>query len=126
MARKMWRHHRLPDSETGFLGFNACGAGTGRSATGFRLTGYQDNLIGATVRQHGGTRVLKWNELIDLFGTNGMVEIASQSTGLPASEDRIISVAGLVENPRENETIVQINKTLLRDQTVLIRVIGSD
>ena len=53
-----------------------------------------------------------------------MVEITSQSTGLPASEDRILSVAGLVENPRENETVVQINKTLLWEQTILIRVTG--
>ena len=88
------------------------------------IEGYQDNLIGATVEQHGATRVLKWNDSSHLFGTNGMVEITSRSTGLPASEDRIISVAGLVENPRENETIVQINKILLQEQTILIRVTG--
>ena len=88
------------------------------------IEGYQDDLIGATVGQDGGTRVLKWNEPSDLFGTNGMVEITSQLAGLPASEDRIISVAGLVEDPRENETIVQINKTLLSEQTIRIRVTG--
>lgn len=88
------------------------------------IDGYQDDLIGATVGQDGATRVLKWNEPSDLFGTNGMVEIASQSTGLPAPEDKIISVAGLVENPRENETIVRVNKTLLQEQTIRIRVIG--
>ena len=88
------------------------------------IEGYQDDLIGATVEQSGATRVLKWNEPNNFFGTNGMVEIASQSTGLPAPEDRIISVAGLVENPRENETIVQINKTLLSEQTVRVRVTG--
>lgn len=88
------------------------------------IDGYQDDLIGATVEQSGATRILKWNEPNNLFGTNGMVEIVSQSTGLPAPEDRIISVAGLVENPRESETIVQINNTLLREQAILIRVIG--
>ena len=88
------------------------------------IDGYQDDLIGATVEQSGATRVLKWNEPNNLFGTNGMVEIVSQSTGLPAPDDRIISVAGLFENPRENETIVQINKTLLWEQTIPIRVIG--
>ena len=88
------------------------------------IEGYQDDLIGARVEKHAETRVLKWNEPSDLFGTNGMVEITSQPTGLPAAEDRIISVAGLVENPRENETIVQINKTLLQEQTLLIRVTG--
>ena len=88
------------------------------------IEGYQDDLIGATVEKHAATRVLKWNEPSDLFGTNGMVEMTSQSTGLPASEDRIISVAGLVGNPRENETIVQINETLLWEQTLLIRVTG--
>ena len=88
------------------------------------IDGYQDDLIGATVEQSDATRVLKWNEPSDLFGTNGLVEIASQSTGLSAPEDRIVSVAGLVENPRENETIVQMNETLLREQTVRIRVIG--
>lgn len=88
------------------------------------IEGYQDDLIGATVEQSDTTRVLKWNEPNNLFGTNGMVEIVSQSTGLAAPEDRIISVAGLFENPRENETIVQINKTLLQEQTVRIRVIG--
>ncbi|RKU11556.1 hypothetical protein C6503_18475 [Candidatus Poribacteria bacterium] len=88
------------------------------------IEGYQDDLIGATVAQYTATRVLKWNEPSDLFGTNGMIEITSQSTGLPASEDRIISVAGLVEDPRENETIVQINKMLLQEQTILIRVTG--
>lgn len=88
------------------------------------IDGYQGDLIGATVAQDGATRVLKWSEPSDLFGTNGMVEIASQSTGLPAPEDRIISVAGLAENPRENETIVQMNKTLLQEQTVRIRVTG--
>ena len=31
---------------------------------------------------------------------------------------------GLVENPRENETVVQINKALLEEQTVLIRATG--
>ena len=88
------------------------------------IDGYQDDLIGATVGQSGATRVLKWGEPSDLFGTNGMIEIASQSTGLSAPEDRIISVAGLVENPRENETIVQMNNTLLQEQTIRIRVIG--
>ena len=88
------------------------------------IDGYQDDLIGATVAQEGATRVLKWSEPSDLFGTNGMVEIVSQSTGLPAPEDRIINVAGLAENPRENETIVQINKALLQEQTIRIRVIG--
>lgn len=88
------------------------------------IEGYQDDLIGATVRQDGETRVLKWSEPSDLFGTNGMVEIASQSTGLPAPDDRIISVAGLAENPREDEAIVEINKSLLREQTVRIRVTG--
>ena len=88
------------------------------------IEGYQDDLIGATIEQSGATRILKWNEPNNLFGTNGMVEIVSQSTGLPAPEDRIISVAGLFENPRENETIVQINNTLLSEQTILIRVIG--
>ena len=88
------------------------------------IEGYQDDLIGARVEKHAATRVLKWNEPSDLFGTNGMVEITSQSTGLPAAEDRIISVTGLVENPRENDTIVQINKTLLWEQTILIRVTG--
>ena len=88
------------------------------------IEGYQDDLIGATVEKHAVARVLKWNAPSDLFGTNGMVEITSQSTGLPASEDRIISVAGLVENPRENETIVQINETLLWEQTIRIRVTG--
>ena len=88
------------------------------------IEGYQDDLIGATVEKHAATRVLKWNDASALYGTNGMVEITSQSTGLPASEDRIISVAGLVENPRENETIVQINKILLQEQTILIRVTG--
>ena len=88
------------------------------------IEGYQDDLIGATVEQSAATRALKWNDASALYGTNGMVEITSQSTGLPASEDRIISIAGLVENPRENETIVQINKILLQEQTVLIRVTG--
>lgn len=88
------------------------------------IDGYQDDLIGATVGQSDATRVLKWNEPSDFFGTNGMVNIASQSTGLPASADRIIGVAGLVENPRENETIVQMNTILLQEQTVRIRVIG--
>ena len=88
------------------------------------IEGYQDDLIGATVEKHAVARVLKWNEPSDLFGTNGMVAITSQSTGLPASEDRIISVAGLAENPRENETIVQINNTLLWEQTIRIRVTG--
>ena len=88
------------------------------------IEGYQDDLIGATVEQYAATRVLKWNEPSDLFGTNGMVEITSQLTGLPASEDRITSVAGLVENPRENERVVQINKILLQEQNILIRVTG--
>ena len=88
------------------------------------IEGYQDDLIGATVGQYGATRVLKWNDPSHLFGTNGLIDIASQSTGLPASGDRIIGVSGLVENPRENETVVQINKTLLQEQTVLIRVVG--
>ncbi len=88
------------------------------------IDGYQDDLIGATVGQSGATRVLKWNEPSDFFGTNGMIDIVSQSTGLPASADRIISVAGLVENPRENETIVQMNTTLLQEQTIRIRVTG--
>ncbi len=88
------------------------------------IDGYQDDLIGATVGQDGATRILQWSEPSDFFGTNGMVKITSQSTGLPAPEDRIISVAGLFENPRENETIVQINNTLLRTQTVQIRVTG--
>ena len=88
------------------------------------IEGYQDDLIGATVEQHGATRVLKWNDSSHLFGTNGLIDIASQSTGLPASEDRVIGVSGLIENPRENETIVQINEMLLREQTILIRVTG--
>ena len=53
-----------------------------------------------------------------------MVKITSQSIGLPAPEDRITSVAGLFENPRENETIVQINNTLLQEQAILIRMTG--
>ncbi|MDE0399110.1 MAG: hypothetical protein OXL96_15030 [Candidatus Poribacteria bacterium] len=88
------------------------------------IEGYQDDLIGATVAEHAATRVLKWNEPSALYGTNGMVAIASQATGLPAPDDRIVSVVGLVENPRENETAVQINKALLREQTVLIRTTG--
>lgn len=88
------------------------------------IEGYQDNLIGATVAEHAATRVLKWNEPSALYGTNGIVDIASQATGLPAPDDRIVSVVGLVENPRENETVVQINKALLEEQTVLIRVTG--
>ena len=88
------------------------------------IEGYQDDLIGATVRQSDATRVLEWNDPSHLFGTNGLIDIASQSTGLPASGDRIIGVSGLVENPRENETVVQINETLLQEQTVLIRVVG--
>ena len=88
------------------------------------IEGYQDDLIGATVAEHAATRVLKWNEPSALYGTNGMVAIASQATGLPAPDDRIVSVVGLVENPRENETVVQINKALLREQTVLIRTTG--
>lgn len=88
------------------------------------IEGYQDDLIGATVAEHAATRVLKWNEPSALYGTNGMVDIASQVTGLPAPDDRIVSVVGLVENPRENETVVQINKALLQEQTVLIRATG--
>jgi hypothetical protein len=88
------------------------------------IEGYQDAPIGATVEKYAATRVLKWNDPSALYGTNGMVDIASQLTGLPAASDRIISVVGLVENPRENETVVQINKALLREQTVLIRAIG--
>lgn len=88
------------------------------------IEGYQDDLIGATVGQDGETRVLKWNDSSHLFGTNGLVAIVSQSTGLPAPSDRIIGVSGLVENPRENETVVRINKVLLQAQTVLIRVTG--
>ena len=88
------------------------------------VDGYQDDPIGATIGQDGATRILKWSEPSDFFGTNGMAKITSQSTGLPAPEDRIMSVAGLFENPRENETIVQINNTLLRAQTVRIRVTG--
>lgn len=88
------------------------------------IEGYQDDLIGATVGQYDETRVLKWNDSSHLFGTNGLVDIASQSTGLPASSDKIIGVSGLIENPRENETVVEINKVLLREQTVLIRVVG--
>ncbi len=88
------------------------------------IEGYQDDLIGATVAEHAATRVLKWNEPSALYGTNGMVAIASQATGLPAPDDRIVSVVGLVENPRENETAVQINKALLQEQTVLIRATG--
>ena len=88
------------------------------------IEGYQDDLIGATVAEHAATRVLKWNEPSALYGTNGMVDIASQATGLPTPDDRIVSVVGLVENPRENETTVQINKALLWEQTVLIRATG--
>lgn len=88
------------------------------------IEGYQDDLIGATVAEHAATRVLKWNDSSALYGTNGMVDIASQATGLPAPDDRIVSVVGLVENPRENETVVQINKALLQEQTVLIRATG--
>ena len=88
------------------------------------IEGYQDDLIGATVEKYAATRVLKWNDPSALYGTNGMVDIASQATGLSAPSDRIISVVGLVENPRENEKVVQINKALLREQTVLIRATG--
>ena len=88
------------------------------------IEGYQDDLIGATIEQHGATRVLKWNDSSHLFGTNGLIDIASQLTGLPASSDKIIGVSGLIENPRENETVVQINEILLQEQTVLIRVVG--
>lgn len=88
------------------------------------VEGYQDDPIGATVEKSAATRVLKWNDSSALYGTNGMVDITSQPTGLPAPEDRIISVVGLVENPRENETVVQINQALLREQTVLIRATG--
>ena len=88
------------------------------------IEGYQDDLIGATVEQYDATRVLKWNDPSHLFGTNGLIDIVSQSTRLPASGDKIIGVLGLVENPRENETVVQINKTLLQEQIVLIRVVG--
>ena len=88
------------------------------------IEGYQDDLIGATVEQYDATRVLKWNDPSHLFGTNGLIDIVSQSTGLPASGDKIIGVLGLVENPRENETVVQINKILLQEQIVLIRVVG--
>ena len=88
------------------------------------IEGYQDDLIGATVEEPTATRVLKWNDASALYGTNGMIDITSQSTGLPAPSDRIISVVGLVENPRENETVVQINNILLQEQTVLIRATG--
>ncbi|MDE0016109.1 MAG: hypothetical protein OXU51_07985 [Candidatus Poribacteria bacterium] len=88
------------------------------------IEGYQDDLIGATVAEHAATRVLKWNDSSALYETNGMVDIVSQATGLPAPDDRIVSVVGLVENPREDETVVQINKALLREQTVLIRATG--
>ncbi|RKU24789.1 hypothetical protein C6499_16300 [Candidatus Poribacteria bacterium] len=88
------------------------------------IEGYQDDLIGATVEQYDATRVLKWNDSSALYGTNGLADIVSQSTGLPAPSDRIIGVSGLIENPRENETVVEINKVLLREQIVLIRVIG--
>jgi len=88
------------------------------------IEGYQDDLIGATVEEHAETRVLKWNAPSALYGTNGMVDIVSQATGLPAPDDRIVSVVGLVENPRENEIAVQINKALLQEQTVLIRATG--
>lgn len=88
------------------------------------IEGYQDDLIGATVAEHAATRVLKWNDSSALYGTNGMVDIVSQATGLPAPDDRIVSVVGLVENPRENEIAVQINKALLQEQTVLIRATG--
>ncbi|MCY3744107.1 MAG: hypothetical protein OXH00_24105 [Candidatus Poribacteria bacterium] len=88
------------------------------------IEGYQDDLIGATVAEHAATRVLKWNEPSALYGTNGMVAITSQSTRIPAPSDRIVSIVGLVENPRENETVVQINKALLQEQTVLIRATG--
>ena len=88
------------------------------------IAGYQDDLIGATVEESAAMRVLKWNDSSALYGTNGMVDIASQATGLPAPSDRIISVVGLVENPRENETVVQINNVLLREQTVPIRATG--
>ncbi len=88
------------------------------------IEGYQDDLIGATVEKYVATRVLKWNDPSALYGTNGMVDLASQATGLSAPSDRIISVVGLVENPRENEKVVQINKALLREQTVLIRATG--
>ncbi len=88
------------------------------------IEGYQDNLIGATVERYDATRILRWNDPSHLFETNGLIDIASQSTGLPASSDRIIGVTGLIENPRENETVVRINKMLLQEQTVLIRVTG--
>ncbi len=88
------------------------------------IEGYQDDLIGATVEKYPATRILKWNDPSALYGTNGMVELAGQATGLPAVSDKIISVIGLVENPRKNETVVQINKVLLLEQTVLIRATG--
>ena len=88
------------------------------------IEGYQDDLIGATVEESAATRVLKWNDSSALYGTNGMVDIASQATGLPAASDKIVSVVGLVENPRENETVVQINEALLLEQTVPIRATG--
>ena len=88
------------------------------------IEGYQDDLIGATIEKYAATRVLKWNDASALYGMNGMIDITSQSTGLPALSDKIISVVGLVENPRENETVVQINKALLQEQTVLIRATG--
>ena len=88
------------------------------------IEGYQDALIGATIEKYAGIRGLKWNDPSALYGTNGVVEIASQSTGLPAPSDSITNVVGLVVNPRENETVVQMNKALLREQTVLIRVTG--
>ena len=88
------------------------------------IEGYQDDLIGATIEKYAATRVLKWNDASALYGTNGMIDITSQATGLPAPSDRIINVVGLVENPRENETVVQINKALLQEQTVLIRATG--
>ena len=88
------------------------------------IEGYQDDLIGATVEESAATRVLKWNDSSALYGTNGMVDITSQATGLPAASDKIVSVVGLVENPRENETVVQINKALLQAQTVPIRATG--
>ena len=88
------------------------------------IEGYQDDLIGATVEKHAATRALKWNDPSALYGTNGMVDLASQATGLPAVSDKIISVIGLVANPRENETVVEINTALLWEQTVLIRATG--
>ena len=113
----------LPETQQISWGFTPAEQGLA-SGDWISIEGYQDVLIGATVLQYGATRVLKWNDPSELFGTDGKIDITSQSIGVSTPDDRIISVVGLVENPRENETVVRINKALLREKTVLIRVTG--